>query len=92
MAGFYLAFDLCKLRWLAFPLVVVGMNSITIYMMGQLIRGWTIGLFNTHIGWLLPAHLTADDIYGPITGPTAALILFWLVAYWMYRQKFFVRV
>ena len=101
LAGFYLVFDLwgrrlTPLKWLAFPLVVVGMNSIAMYMMGQLLRPWTTRMCVTHFGALLetafgPAVL-ADDMYGRITEPTLALLVFWLIAFWMYRRKIFLRV
>ncbi|MCA9061138.1 MAG: DUF5009 domain-containing protein, partial [Planctomycetaceae bacterium] len=42
LAVFYLLFDLLPLRLLAWPLVVVGANSILMYLMGQLWRGWVI--------------------------------------------------
>ncbi|MFM7865317.1 MAG: hypothetical protein ACKPHU_13975, partial [Planctomycetaceae bacterium] len=40
LAVFYLLFDILPLRILAFPLVVVGTNSILTYMLGQTISGW----------------------------------------------------
>ena len=39
LAVFYLLFDILPLRLLAFPLVVVGTNSILIYMLGQTVSG-----------------------------------------------------
>ena len=84
------------LRWLAFPLVVVGMNSIAIYMMGQLLRPWTIRAIHTHFGQLIEfvagPSILADDMYCRIADPTLTFLVFWLIAFWMYRQKFFVRV
>ena len=51
LALFYFLFDILPLKRLAFPLVVVGMNSILIYMMGQTIRGWTAkNVVRTHLG------------------------------------------
>lgn len=101
LAGFYLVFDLWgqrlkPLRWLAFPLVVVGMNSIVMYMMGQLLRPWTTRMCLTHFGSLLETAfgptLLADDMYGRITRPTLAFLVFWLIAFWMYRRKLFLKV
>jgi len=37
---FYIVFDIAPLKKLAFPLVVVGVNSILFYLLGQLLRGW----------------------------------------------------
>ena len=89
-------FDLCRLKWIAFPLVIVGMNSIAMYMMGQLLRPWATKTVQIHFGDALqrafgPA-VFADDMYGRVIAPTAAFVVFWLIALWMYRQKVFVRV
>ena len=96
LAAFYLVFDLCCLRWVAFPLAVVGMNSIVMYLMGQLMRPWAVKTSLTHFSGLLESmcgpNFLAPDMYGPIVEPTLALILFWLVVFWMYCQKIFVRV
>ena len=47
-------------RW-AFPLVVVGMNSIAIYCMAQLLKPWIRNSLRTHIGpWAF------DGTYGPV--------------------------
>ena len=56
LAAFYLVFDLCRLRWLAFPLIVVGMNSIAMYMMGQLLRPWAIKTVKIHFLGSAAAH------------------------------------
>jgi predicted acyltransferase len=96
LAAFYLLFDLCRLRWLAFPLVVIGMNSLAFYLMGQLLRPWAEKTVQTHFGGLIAYYLgpslTADDMFGRVIPPICAVIVFWLIALWMYRQKFFVRV
>lgn len=97
LAGFYFLFDILPLKVLAFPLVVVGMNSIAIYLMGELLRGWTInkvvrihltGLFETIFG----TDALAGDRYGPIIFTTAAALIFWLVAWLLYRRKAFLRI
>ena len=40
LALFYLVIDIARLKAWAFPLVVVGMNSIAIYCMAQLLKSW----------------------------------------------------
>src|SRR5207253_241089 len=40
LAGFFGVVDIFKYRKWAFPLVVVGMNSITMYCMAELSKGW----------------------------------------------------
>jgi predicted acyltransferase len=99
LAAFYLVFDLCRLRWLAIPLVIVGMNSIVMYLMGQMLRPWAIGTIKTHFLGLLQhieiwtsTMFLADDLFGRVIWPTSAFLVFWLIALWMYRQKYFVRI
>ncbi len=56
LAGFYLVIDIWGWRRWAFPLVVVGMNSIAMYCMAQLMKGWIAKSLVTHLGVLaLPA-------------------------------------
>jgi heparan-alpha-glucosaminide N-acetyltransferase len=49
MAIFYLVIDVVGWRKLAFPFVVVGANSIVMYVMSQLITGWIKGTLRTHL-------------------------------------------
>ncbi len=96
LAGFYLLFDVLPLRWAAFPLAIVGMNSIAMYLMGQLMRPWTVRQIHTHfVGYLetlAGKPIFSPEWLGPVLNPTSAFIVFWLIALWMYRNKFFVRV
>lgn len=96
LAVFYLVFDLCRLRWLAIPLTIVGMNSLAMYMMGQLLRPWAMKTVHIHfaelIQYALGPNAWADNMYGYLIGPISALVVFWLIALWMYRHKFFIRV
>ena len=97
LAAFYFVFDILPLRWLAFPLAVVGMNSIAFYMMGQLLRPWvTNKIVHIHLAGILEyafgPQILADDGLRLITEPTAAFAVFWLVGLWMYRNRYFVRV
>lgn len=57
LALFYLLFDVLPLKKLAFPLVVVGTNSILVYFMGQLSRGWFADNVNRHFGWAIDGGL-----------------------------------
>ena len=96
LAAFYLLFDVLPLRWLAFPLAVVGMNSIAMYMMGQLMRPWTIRVVHTHFAkpleQLTGMPLFDPQWYGRIADPTAAFVVFWLIVFYMYRKRYFIRV
>jgi predicted acyltransferase len=50
LAGFYLVIDVWGWRRWALPLVVVGMNSIAMYCMAQLMKGWVSQNLQTHLG------------------------------------------
>lgn len=44
-----LATPACWSHW-AFPLTVIGMNSIAMYLMSQLLKPWTRETLQTHLG------------------------------------------
>lgn len=73
-------------RW-TFPLVVVGMNSILMYLMGQLISSWTGKMLQIHLGAVL-----FGGPYTPVISATSVVVVFWLICYWLYRQKIFLRI
>ncbi len=97
LALFYLVFDIAPLRLLAFPLVVVGTNSILTYMMGQLIGGWTRSrLVAVHLSGFIETVFGPKALdpewYAPIVLPSTSFLLFWLFLLWLYRQKIFLRI
>ena len=97
LAAFFLVFDILPLRRLAFPLVVVGMNSIAMYMMGQLLRPWvTDNIVMTHFAGVLQSMFGSDAVHpdglGALVLPAATFAVFWLVAFWMYRNRYLVRI
>jgi heparan-alpha-glucosaminide N-acetyltransferase len=65
-------------RW-AFPLVVVGMNSIAAY--------WIAHVLEDPIADSLRIHLGAAFASGPVV-----LALEWVLLYWMYRRRLFLKV
>ncbi len=87
LAAFYGIIDVLGLKRWSFPLVVVGMNSIAMYLMGELLRGWIGKTWRTH----LPASLFAGP-YGPIVQASLVLATLWLVCLWMYRRGIFLRI
>lgn len=90
LAAFYAVID-CKgwRRW-AFPLVVVGMNSIAMYVMDH--------LWGDSIESMLPIFFGADiynilgKTYAPATELLFMLLILWLICYWMYRRKVFLKI
>ncbi|MBI3191624.1 MAG: DUF5009 domain-containing protein [Pedosphaera parvula] len=90
LAALYGVIDVLNWRKWAFPLVVVGMNSIAIYVMGMTLKSWAGKTLQTHFGPDIFKLL--GDTYVPMVQHTLVGLMFWLACYWMYRQKFFVRI
>ena len=88
----YKRFDLAiqVFNQLKYPLVVVGVNSIAIYCMGMLLRGWTIQTWKTHLGQ--DFFLSWGTLNQPAMEAIFAGLFFWLACWWMYRQRIFVRI
>jgi predicted acyltransferase len=90
LAGFYLVIDGIGFAIWAFPLRVIGMNSITAYCMAHLIDGFVIKSLKTHLGQDI--FKTWGAPYEHLATGTAVLLVFWLILYWMYRRKIFLRI
>jgi predicted acyltransferase len=87
LAAFYGVIDVLGWKGWAFPLVVVGMNSIAMYLMAQLMLGWVKTQLRVHLG-----NDTFAGRLGPAYLSAAALFVLWLACLWMYRRKVFLRI
>ncbi len=75
---------------LAFPLVVVGMNSIAAYLIAHLWEDFVLNSFRIHLGVrVLNAFGTALE---PFVLGVLAMAAYWLILYWMYRKRIFIRI
>lgn len=101
LAMFYWVVDLRGFRRLAFPLVVVGMNSIAVYCMHQLIEGWLVSSLKTHLGTVdAAAHTSLVSVFfgggrgsaSSIWLHCAILLMVWLICLWLYRRRIFIRI
>jgi predicted acyltransferase len=90
LAGFYVVLDAFGLRGWAFPLRVIGMNSIAAYCMAHLIDGFLVESFKTHLGQ--DVFQTWGTAYEPLVSGAALLVVYWLSLFWMYRRGIFLRV
>lgn len=76
-------------KW-AFPLVVIGMNSIAAYMIAHLFDGFIRSSFHIHLGER-PFQIFGTGVQPFMTGG-AVLLVFWLILFWMYRRKLFLKI
>ena len=76
-------------RW-AFPLIVVGMNSIAIYCLVHLIDGFIINSFHIHFGH--GPFLVFGPAFEPLLTGMATLAVFYAILWWMYRRNLFIRI
>jgi predicted acyltransferase len=90
LAGFYAVTEMLGWRAWAFPLVVIGANSIAIYCLVHLIDGFIIGSFRTHLG--REVFRLGGTTFEPLLEGAAALVVFWLILFWMYRRRIFIRI
>jgi predicted acyltransferase len=76
-------------RW-TFPLVVVGLNSIAMYCMSHQLKPWVARTLKMYLGQEIFQFLGSG--YEPMLQSTMIGLVFWLICYWMYRRKMFIRV
>jgi len=91
LAGFYAVADCLGWRNLFFPLIVIGMNSIAIYVLVHInLHGFILDSLRIHLG--PDIFKKFGDVWQPLVAGGAALFVDWLILYWMYRNKIFVRI
>ncbi len=87
LAAAYLVIDVVRLRGWAFPLVVVGANSIAMYLMAQLMKGLVRQNLVRFLGpW------SFEGTYGPIIQSSAILFVFWLICLYLYSNRIFFKI
>ena len=90
LAGFVAVVEWKGWRRWAFPLVVAGVNPITLYCLWQLSGSFIRESIRTHLGQDFFASF--GSIYIPTIERTTTLLVFWLILLGMYRRKIFLRI
>jgi len=90
LAGFYAAIELAGWRRWAFPLLVIGANSIAVYVMSWTMEDFVRGALLRHVG-LVPFRVLGDP-FMPVLQGAAIVLVFWIILLWMYRSRIFVRI
>ena len=90
LAGFSWIIDVKGYRRWAFWLVVIGLNSIAAYVIAHIWEDFIASSFKTHLG----QHVFESFGTGlaPLLEGGAVLFVYWLVLYWMYNRKLFLRI
>jgi predicted acyltransferase len=90
LAFFFYVVDVRGWRRGMLPFLVVGMNSIAMYVIVHVAEGYTADALRTHLG--KGTFQLFGAAYEPILVGGTSLLIFWLMLYWMYRRKIFVRI
>ncbi|HTL56341.1 MAG TPA: hypothetical protein VL361_11725 [Candidatus Limnocylindrales bacterium] len=90
LAAFYLVVDVWRYRAWAFPLVVIGMNSIAAYCSDHLFDDFISNNLTINLG---PRAFTfLGEVYEPLLHGAATLLVAWLLLFWLYRRRIFLRI
>jgi heparan-alpha-glucosaminide N-acetyltransferase len=86
----YAVLDAVNFKAWAYPLMVIGANSIAAYLMTWLFKGWIASNLKTHLGRDTFKGFGAE--YEPTVLGAGIVLVMWLMLFWMYRRKIFLRV
>ncbi len=90
LAAFYAATDAVGVRRVAYPLVVVGANSIAAYLMEWLFAGLVRDALQRHLGYA-PFRVFGVES-APLLQGGAILLVFWVILWGMYRRRWFLKL
>ena len=101
LAAFYWFVDMREHKKIVFPLAVVGINSIAMYVMAQCIKGdiggWLVAVARAIDEWsgaTVGFWLKTSDAfpYAPIVDYSLRLFVMWSICLLMYRRRIFIRI
>lgn len=86
LAAFYFIIDVCRLRFLAFPFVVIGMNAIAVYMITRVydFRNLADIVVRGLERWTGDWH----DLVRAASG----FVVLWLILLYMHRKRTFIKI
>jgi heparan-alpha-glucosaminide N-acetyltransferase len=87
LAGLYWLIDVRGWKRWTYPLVVVGMNSMAMYLMTSLLRPWIAGRLEVYLG----DELFAGP-YGPMIQSASVFAVLWFACAYLFRQRIFFRI
>jgi predicted acyltransferase len=90
LAGFYALMDMGGWKAWAYPLKVIGANSIVAYVLAHIAHEPVVQALHTHLG--KDFFRCCGEAYEPLLTGAAVLVIWWLMLLWLYRQRIFVRI
>ncbi len=90
LSAFSFVIDVKGYRKWAFPLLVIGMNSIAAYLTADMVGSYIHRSFQIHIG--MNIFRVLGDGFAPTLQGAAILLTYWLILFWMYRRKLFLKI
>jgi predicted acyltransferase len=87
---FYWIVDINNRRKWAFFLMVIGMNSIAAYVLADGFGSFISKSLYTHLGQHYDQLF--GDPYSTLVKGALVLTIDWLILYWMYRKKIFIKI
>lgn len=88
LMAFYWVIDVKQVKRWAFPFLVLGMNSLFVYSLGQIgIKGW----LNRGLAGFTQNFAFLGDL-GMIPQHILVLGGLWYVCYWLYQRKIFIKI
>lgn len=90
LGALYCIIDIIGFKIWAWPFMVVGKNSIAMYVMTYIVAVWVLDQLRIHIGER-PFQVFGTEYQMLMENLTVAAIL-WLICFWMYRRRIFLRI
>jgi predicted acyltransferase len=81
----HLVIDVWGVRRWAYPFIVIGANALLAYVLDPVID-WRLGKL---LAWVFPTQL--PTISADLLTATCELALLWLILWWLYRHRLFLR-
>ena len=90
LAGFYAAIEWKGWKRWSFPLLVIGANSIAVYVMSWTLERFVRQALVRHVG--RAPFLVLGPPFEPVLVGATVVALFWAILSWMYRRNVFLRI
>ena len=87
---FYFIMEIWGKKTWAFPLLVLGSNSIAAYLIADTMVGYIRKTLFIHLGENFNQFL--GEVYAPLVLGSCILLIEWLILFWLYRRKIFIKI